>query len=177
MSRVAKMPIIIPNDIEVNIKGQFITIKNKNNELNYVINKSVDVNYNNNILTFKPKIGFIDGWIQAGTTRSILNSIIIGITEGFTKKLQLIGVGYRVSVKDNIINLLLGFSHAINHKLPVGIVAECPSQTEIVLKGADKQLVGQVAADLRSYRPPEPYKGKGIRYANEIINIKEAKKK
>lgn len=108
---------------------------------------------------------------------ALLNSMVIGVTEGFTKKLQLVGVGYRAAVKGNVINLSLGFSHPVDHQLPAGITAECPTQTEIVLKGADKQVIGQVAADLRAYRRPEPYKGKGVRYADEVVRTKEAKKK
>ncbi len=113
-------------------------------------------------LTFGPRDGYADGWAQAGTARALLNSMVIGVTEGFTKKLQLVGVGYRAAVKGNVINLSLGFSHPVDHQLPAGITAECPTQTEIVLKGADKQVIGRVAADLRAYRRPEPYKGKGV---------------
>ncbi|EJS87964.1 50S ribosomal protein L6, partial [Pasteurella multocida subsp. multocida str. Anand1_cattle] len=113
---------------------------------------------------------------QAGTARALVNAMVIGVTEGFTKKLQLVGVGYRAQIKGNAVALSLGFSHPVEHALPAGITAECPSQTEIVLKGADKQLIGQVAADIRAYRRPEPYKGKGVRYADEVVRIKEAKK-
>jgi len=138
---------------------------------------AVEVKHADNTLTFGPRDGYADGWAQAGTARALLNSMVIGVTEGFTKKLQLVGVGYRAAVKGNVINLSLGFSHPVDHQLPAGITAECPTQTEIVLKGADKQVIGQVAADLRAYRRPEPYKGKGVRYADEVVRTKEAKKK
>ncbi len=177
MSRVAKTPVVIPADVKVKLNGQIISIKGKNGELTRTIHKSVTVKQKDNTLNFAPRNDFTDAWAQAGTTRALLNTMMIGVTEGFTKKLQLVGVGYRASVKDNIINLALGFSHPIKHNLPIGVSAECPSHTEIVLKGADKQVVGQAAADLRAYRRPEPYKGKGIRYVDEVVRTKEAKKK
>lgn len=177
MSRVAKAPVVIPAGVEVKLDGQEITIKGKNGELKRTVHKAVEVKQADNVLMFAPREGYSDGWAQAGTTRALLNSMVTGVTEGFTKKLQLVGVGYRAAVKGNVINLSLGFSHPVEHTLPAGVTAECPSQTEIVLKGADKQLIGQVAADLRAYRRPEPYKGKGIRYADEVVRTKEAKKK
>lgn len=177
MSRVAKAPVVIPAGVEVKLNDQVISIKGKNGELTRTINDAVEVKYADNALTFGPRDGFVDGWAQAGTARALLNSMVIGVTEGFTKKLQLVGVGYRAAVKGDVVNLSLGFSHPIDHKLPAGITAECTSQTEIMLKGADKQLIGQVAAELRAYRRPEPYKGKGVRYADEVVRIKEAKKK
>ena len=177
MSRVAKAPVVIPAGVEVKLNGQEISIKGKNGELARTINKAVEIKQADNMLTFAPREGFADGWAQAGTTRALLNAMVIGVTEGFTKKLQLVGVGYRAAVKGNAVNLSLGFSHPVEHQLPAGITAECPTQTEIVLKGADKQLIGQVAADLRAYRRPEPYKGKGVRYADEVVRTKEAKKK
>ncbi|MFC0140465.1 50S ribosomal protein L6 [Erwinia mallotivora] len=177
MSRVAKAPVVIPAGVEVKLDGQVITIKGKNGELTHTINAAVEVKFADNVLTFAPREGFPDGWAQAGTTRALLNSMVIGVTEGFSKKLQLVGVGYRAAVKGNSVSLALGFSHPVDHELPAGITAECPTQTEIVLKGADKQLIGQVAADLRDYRRPEPYKGKGVRYADEVVRTKEAKKK
>ncbi|XOD70214.1 MAG: 50S ribosomal protein L6 [Sodalis sp. (in: enterobacteria)] len=177
MSRVAKEAIVIPDNVEVRLNGQDISIKGKNGELTRTIHEATDVRYVDNKLTFSPRAGYANGWALAGTMRAILNSMVIGVTNGFTKKLQLVGVGYRAVVKGNMLNLFLGFSHHIDHQLPAGITAECPSQTEIILKGADKQIIGQVAADLRAYRRPEPYKGKGVRYADEIILTKEAKKK
>ncbi|KAA1176545.1 50S ribosomal protein L6 [Photorhabdus heterorhabditis] len=177
MSRVAKAPVVIPAGVEVKLDGQVISIKGKNGELSRIIHSAVEVKHADNQLTFAPRDGYVDGWAQAGTTRSLLSAMVIGVTEGFTKKLQLVGVGYRAAVKGNVVNLSLGFSHPVDHELPAGITAECPSQTEIVLKGADKQVIGQVAAELRAYRRPEPYKGKGVRYADEVVRIKEAKKK
>ncbi|RXY60907.1 hypothetical protein DD568_21310 [Klebsiella pneumoniae] len=165
MSRVAKAPVVVPAGVDVKINGQVITIKGKNGELTRTLNDAVEVKHADNALTFGPRDGYADGWAQAGTARALLNSMVIGVTEGFTKKLQLVGVGYRAAVKGNVVNLALGFSHPVDHQLPAGITAECPTQTEIVLKGADKQVIGQVAADLRAYRRPEPYKGKGVRYA------------
>lgn len=176
MSRVAKAPVVIPAGVEVKLNGQVISIKGKNGELTRTIHDAVEVKQEANALTFAPREGFANAY-QAGTTRALLNAMVVGVTEGFTKKLQLVGVGYRAAVKGNVVNLALGFSHPIDHQLPAGITAECPSQTEIVLKGADKQVIGQVAADLRAYRRPEPYKGKGVRYADEVVRTKEAKKK
>jgi large subunit ribosomal protein L6 len=177
MSRVAKAPVVIPAGVEVKLNGQVISIKGKNGELSREIHNAVEVTHADSQLTFAPREGFSDAWAQAGTTRALLNAMVIGVNEGFTKKLQLVGVGYRAAVKGNVVSLSLGFSHPVEHQLPEGITAECPSQTEIVLKGADKQVIGQVAADLRAYRRPEPYKGKGVRYADEVVRTKEAKKK
>lgn len=177
MSRVAKAPVVIPAGVEVKLDGQVISIKGKNGELTRTINDAVVVEHAENALTFAPREGFANAWAQAGTTRALLNAMVIGVTEGFSKKLQLVGVGYRAAIKGDVVSLALGFSHPVEHKLPAGITAECPTQTEIVLKGADKQSIGQVAADLRAYRRPEPYKGKGVRYADEVVRTKEAKKK
>lgn len=177
MSRVAKAPVNIPAGVQVSLSGQLLTVKGKNSELSRTIHNSVEVKENNGALTFAPREGFAGADAQAGTARALVNAMVIGVTEGFTKKLQLVGVGYRAQVKGNTVSLSLGFSHPVEHTLPAGITAECPSQTEIVLKGADKQLIGQVAADIRAYRKPEPYKGKGVRYADEVVRTKEAKKK
>lgn len=169
MSRVAKAPVVVPAGVDVKVNGQVITIKGKNGELTRTLNDAVEVKHADNALTFGPRDGYVDGWAQAGTARALLNSMVIGVTEGFTKKLQLVGVGYRAAVKGDVVNLALGFSHPVEHKLPAGITAECPTQTEIVLKGADKQVIGQVAADLRAYRRPEPYKGKGVRDRKSVV--------
>ena len=177
MSRVAKAPVVIPAGVEVKLNGQVISIKGKNGELSRNIHNAVEVKHADNQLTFGPRDGYTDAWAQAGTTRALVNAMVVGVTEGFSKKLQLVGVGYRAAVKGDVENLSVGFSHPVEHKLPAGVTAECPTQTEIVLKGADKQVIGQIAADLRAYRRPEPYKGKGIRYADEVVRIKEAKKK
>lgn len=177
MSRVAKAPIVVPAGVEVKLDGQVISVKGKNGELTRQINDAVIVCLAENTLTFLPREGYVDAWAQAGTARALIYSMVVGVTEGFNRKLLLVGVGYRAQLKGNTIGLSLGFSHSVEHKLPAGITAECPSQTEIVLKGADKQLIGQVAADIRAYRRPEPYKGKGVRYADEVVRTKEAKKK
>ncbi|WP_395480198.1 50S ribosomal protein L6 [Candidatus Curculioniphilus buchneri] len=181
MSRVAKVPIVIPPNVEITINEQNVLVKGPNGELIYTVHEIVRIHKIDGQLTFIPcdEEGrrHINGWILAGTTRALLNSMIIGVTEGFTKKIQLIGVGYRAIIKNKVLSLFLGFSHHINYILPNDVIAECPSQTEIILKGINKQVIGQVAADLRSFRRPEPYKGKGIRYANEVVHTKEAKKK
>ncbi|AEO08278.1 50S ribosomal protein L6 [Buchnera aphidicola] len=178
MSRIAKCPIIIPSDINVQLYSQSISVQGKYGNLSRIINKSVKIEYVNNTILFSPRLGFSDGWAQAGTARALVNSMVIGVSKQFIKKLQLSGVGYRVSViKGNKINMSLGYSHTITYYIPKGIDIENPSPTEIIIRGIDKQLVGQTAANLRSYRIPEPYKGKGIRYSDEVVRIKEAKKK
>lgn len=177
MSRVAKAPVNIPAGVEVKLDGQLLTVKGKNGELSRIIHNAVEVNHDANALTFAPRAGVANADAQAGTARALVNAMVIGVTEGFTKKLQLVGVGYRAQMKGNIVALSLGFSHPVEHTLPAGVTGECPSQTEIILKSADKQLIGQVAADIRAYRRPEPYKGKGVRYSDEVVRTKEAKKK
>ncbi|WP_367971185.1 50S ribosomal protein L6 [Vibrio scophthalmi] len=177
MSRVAKAPVAIPAGVEVKLNGQEVTVKGAKGELTRVLNNAVVIAQEENNLTFGPREGVVNAWAQAGTARALVNNMVIGVTEGFVKKLTLKGVGYRAAIKGNAVGLTLGFSHPVEHELPAGITAECPSQTEIVITGCDKQVVGQVAADIRSYRAPEPYKGKGVRYADENVRTKEAKKK
>ena len=177
MSRVAKAPVDIASGVEVSIAGQDITVKGKNGTLSRTFNEAVEVVQEENQLKTTPRDGFENGWAQAGTARAILNAMVIGVSQGFEKKLQLNGVGYRAQAQGKKLNLTLGFSHPVVYEMPEGISVETPSQTEIVVKGADKQLVGQVAANIRGYRPPEPYKGKGVRYADEVVRRKEAKKK
>ena len=177
MSRVAKAPVAIPAGVEVKLNGQEVTVKGSKGELTRVLNNAVVIAQEENNLTFGPKEGVANAWAQAGTARALVNNMVVGVTEGFTKKLTLKGVGYRAAMKGNSVALTLGFSHPVEHALPEGIKAECPSQTEIIITGCDKQVVGQVAADIRSYRQPEPYKGKGVRYADEQVRRKEAKKK
>lgn len=177
MSRIAKAPIELPSGVDVNIAGQDVTVKGKNGTLSISVNDVVAVNQTENMLTFEPRGGASNGWAQAGTARAIVNNMVIGVASGFEKNLTLIGVGYRAQVQGSAINLTLGFSHPVVYNLPQGVTAETPSQTEIVLKSADKQLLGQVAAEIRAYRPPEPYKGKGVRYSDEYVRRKEAKKK
>ena len=177
MSRVAKAPVSIPAGVEVKVDGQTITVKGKTASLTKTFNDAVEIKVADNQVTFEPRTGFDNSDAQAGTARAIVNSLVSGIAKPFEKKLTLIGVGYRASVKGNVLSLALGFSHPVDHVIPKGVTAECPSQTEIILKSADKALLGQVAADVRAYRAPEPYKGKGIRYSDEYVRIKETKKK
>jgi large subunit ribosomal protein L6 len=177
MSRIAKAPITVPAGVEVKVNGQEITVKGGKSELVRTLNDAVVVNLEDGVLTFSPVAGVTDAWAQAGTARANVNNMVVGVTEGFKKTLLLQGVGYRAQVKGQEINLTLGFSHPVVYALPEGITATAPSQTEIILEGSDKQQVGQVAAEIRGFRPPEPYKGKGVRYADENVRRKEAKKK
>lgn len=177
MSRIAKAPITLPAGVEIKVEDKTVSVKGAKGSVTGPLNKSVAITNENGVLSFSPKGNSVDGWAQAGTARSLVNNMITGVTQGFEKRLQLVGVGYRAQVQGNVVNLTLGFSHPVSHQLPEGITAETPSQTEIVVRGADKQVVGQVAAQIRGYRPPEPYKGKGVKYADERILRKEAKKK
>ena len=170
-------PIEIPSGVDVNVNDRAVSVKGSKGTMEHTLHPSVDITKDDNVLTFIPKEGVQGSGAQAGTARSLINSMIVGVTEGFEKKLELVGVGYRAQAQGKTVNLTLGFSHPVNYELPEGITAETPSQTEIVIRGIDKQRVGQVAADIRAYRPPEPYKGKGVKYAGEHIVRKEAKKK
>lgn len=171
-------PLAIPTGVEVNVNDRNINVKGSKGTMEHKLHVSVNINKDDNVLTFVPsEVGGKGALAQAGTARSLLNSMIIGVTNGFEKKLELVGVGYRAQAQGNTVNLTLGFSHPVSYQLPEGITAETPTQTEIVIRGIDKQRVGQVAADIRAYRPPEPYKGKGVKYAGEHIVRKEAKKK
>ncbi|UCB53750.1 MAG: 50S ribosomal protein L6 [Thiotrichales bacterium] len=177
MSRIAKKPVEIPSGVEVNISGQTVSVKGKNGSMSMELNEKVQLRQEDNAINFSGKEG-VDGAIaMAGTMRSLVSNMVVGVSQGFEKKLELIGVGYRAQAQGNKLNLTLGFSHPVIYDVPEGISIETPSQTEIVIKGADKQKVGQVSADIRAYRPPEPYKGKGVRYADERVIRKEAKKK
>ncbi|MGJ8682033.1 50S ribosomal protein L6, partial [Paraglaciecola sp.] len=178
MSRIAKAPVDVLSGVEVSIAGQEITVKGKKGTLTRVFNDVVEVVQEDAQLKVAPrKENAVNGWAQAGTARSLLNNMIVGVAEGFEKKLLLNGVGYRAQAQGKKLNLTLGFSHPVAYEMPEGISVETPSQTEIIVKGVDKQLIGQVAANIRAYRPPEPYKGKGVRYADEVVRRKEAKKK
>lgn len=177
MSRIANYPVELPAGVEVGLKGQDITVKGKNGTLAIQIHSSVEVRQNEKVLTFAARDGAANSNAMAGTTRALINNMVKGVNEGFERKLQLNGVGYRAKASGSTLNLTLGFSHPIDYEVPEGVKVETPSQTEIVLKSADKQLLGQVAAKVRSFRPPEPYKGKGVRYADEQVRRKEAKKK
>ncbi|GMQ96479.1 MAG: 50S ribosomal protein L6 [Gammaproteobacteria bacterium] len=177
MSRVAKKPINLPPGVQVNISTDGVSVKGPKGELSFVPNPLVQVKQQDGALTTSVNSSDPESWAQAGTARAILNNLVIGVTQGFEKKLELVGVGYRAQVQGKTLNLTLGFSHPVDIPVPDGINIETPSQTEVVISGIDKQMVGQVAADIRAWRPPEPYKGKGIKYANEHIVRKEAKKK
>jgi large subunit ribosomal protein L6 len=177
MSRIANNPVEIPSGVEVNISGQSMSVKGKNGNMSMEVNNMVQVRQEDNVLMFSGKEG-VDGSVaMAGTMRSLVNNMVVGVSQGFEKKLELVGVGYRAQAQGNKLNLTLGFSHPVVYDVPEGISVETPTQTEIVVKGADKQKVGQVSAEIRAYRPPEPYKGKGVRYSDERVIRKEAKKK
>ena len=177
MSRVAKAPVTLPAGVTVTQNGQVVTFKGKNGELALDVNPAVEVVVDGKVLRTNPRDGFDGANAQAGTARALINNLVTGVSEGFTRKLELVGVGYRAKAEGKVLNLSLGFSHPVAFEVPNGITIETPTQTEVVVKGADKQLVGQVAANIRAYRKPEPYKGKGVRYANENVRRKEAKKK
>jgi len=177
MSRVAKSPVELPSGVEIKIDGQAVSVKGSKGSLEHTVHNSVAVSQEGNVLSFAPKDGSKSAMALAGTTRALLNNMVTGVSQGFEKKLQLVGVGYRAQAQGQKLNLTLGFSHPVDYPVPEGVTVETPSQTEVVVKGSDKQKVGQVAAEIRAYRPPEPYKGKGVKYADEIIMRKEAKKK
>ncbi len=177
ISRVAKNPVQVPQGTEVKISGRDITIKGKLGEIHHVMHSAVQIKLIDNVLQISPANESSEANAIAGTTRALTNNMVIGVSTGFQRKLVLVGVGYRAKVQGNILNLSLGFSHPVDYTLPDGVTAETPTQTEIVLKGVDKQMVCQVAANIRSIRPPEPYKGKGVRYNDEVIILKEVKKK
>jgi len=177
MSRVAKAPISVASGVEVKIDGQDVTVKGAKGTLELSVHESIAVSLDDAVLTVKPVEETKSSWAMAGTMRALLNNMVIGAGTGFQKKLQLVGVGYRAQGKGKTLSLSLGFSHPVDYTVPEGITIETPSQTEILVSGSDKQKVGQVAAEIRGYRPPEPYKGKGVRYADERIIRKEAKKK
>ena len=175
MSRIAKSPVIIPTGVDVNVNGQMVTAKGNKGTLEQLVHQSVAIVKEDNQVTVQGKGSGKNA--MAGTMRTLINNMVVGVTQGFEKKLQLIGVGYRAKVQGSVLNLTLGFSHPVNYAIPAGISIETPSNTDVVVKGANKQLVGQVAADIRAYRPPEPYKGKGVRYTDEYVRRKDAKKK
>lgn len=177
MSRVAKSPVEIPSGVELKQSGQELVVKGSKGQLTLNVNPLVAVEVEGSAATVKPVSESKEAWAMAGTYRSLVNNMVTGVSKGFERKLELIGVGYRAQAKGKVLNLTLGFSHPVDYELPEGVTAETPSQTEILLKSADKQLLGQVAANVRSFRPPEPYKGKGVRYADEYVRRKEAKKK
>ncbi|EXI87883.1 MAG: 50S ribosomal protein L6 [Candidatus Accumulibacter sp. BA-94] len=177
MSRVAKKPIILPSGVSVVVTGERISVKGPLGSLDFAANPAVTVEEEGGSLLCKPVAGAQQADALSGTVRAVVANMVTGVSAGFERKLNLVGVGYRAQAQGETLNLSLGFSHPVAYKLPAGITAVTPTQTEIVIKGVDRQLVGQVAAEVRSYRTPEPYKGKGVRYADEVVVIKETKKK
>lgn len=177
MSRVAKSPVSIPAGVEVKLDGQAMTVKGKAGTLSLDVHDTVEINHSDNVLTLSGRDDSNGAWAMAGTMRALVNNMVTGVSEGFEKKLILNGVGYRAKATGNVVNLTVGLSHPVDYELAEGLSAQTPTQTEIVVRGIDKQAVGQAASEIRSYRPPEPYKGKGIRYADEFVRRKEAKKK
>ena len=177
MSRVGKQPVVIPAGVEVSIKEDQISVKGSGGTLSLAQNVLVKVSNSEGKLTFAPINESREADAMSGTFRQLVNNMVVGVSKGFEKKLSLVGVGYKASAAGNKLNLAVGFSHPVNIEMPAGITVATPTPTEILIKGADRQRVGQVAAEIRAIRPPEPYKGKGIRYADEKITIKETKKK
>ena len=176
MSRIGKNPIVLPAGVVVTV-GEQITVKGPLGTLNTSAHPAVKVEVEGLNVSVSKNDGQVNGSAMWGTMRANLNNMVIGVSKGFEKKLQLVGVGYRAQAQGDVLNLSLGFSHPVAHKMPAGVKVECPTQTEILIKGSDKQQVGQVAAEVRAYRKPEPYKGKGVRYSDEVVVIKETKKK
>ncbi len=178
MSRIAKAPITVPSGIDFSLSGNEVKVKGGKIEQTLTLHDLVNANFEDGLVTVQP----IDennqqAWAMAGTMRSLISNMVEGVSKGFEKRLTLMGVGYRAQAQGSKLNLTLGFSHPVEYELPEGVTAETPTQTEIVLKAADKQKLGQAAAKIRAFRPPEPYKGKGVRYSDEYVRRKEAKKK
>ncbi len=177
MSRIAKAPVELPKGVEFRQDGNRVTLKGGNGELSLELNSEVELQQEENALLLRPRSGSRFSTAIAGTMRALLANMAKGVSDGFEKKLELKGVGYRAQAQGKTLNLSLGFSHPVVYEAPEGVSIETPSQTEIVVRGADKQKVGQAAAEIRGFRPPEPYKGKGVRYSDERVQLKEAKKK
>ena len=177
MSRIANAPVVLPKGVEAKLSDGSVALKGSKGNLNLDLHDSVAVEQDGDSLKISARDNSRKSVALAGTFRSLINNMVLGVSEGFQKKLELQGVGYRAKAQGKTINITVGYSHPIDYALPEGVTAETPSQTEIVISGADKQRVGQVAAEIREFRPPEPYKGKGIRYADERVYRKEAKKK
>ena len=177
MSRVAKKPIELPKGVEFTQSDGVVKVKGPKGELSLELNSEVQVGVEDNVASFAPRSGSRFATAISGTTRALVANMVTGVTDGFERKLELVGVGYRAKAQGQKLDLTLGFSHPIAFQVPEGVTVETPSQTEILVKGIDKQKVGQVAAEIRRFRPPEPYKGKGVRYSDERVQLKEAKKK
>ncbi|ATJ84411.1 50S ribosomal protein L6 [Halomonas beimenensis] len=176
MSRVAKYPVKLPAGVELKLDGDQLSVKGGQGTLSMTVHPDVVIAQEEGQVTFQPSES-AKSWAMVGTTRALVQNLVTGVSEGFTKSLEINGVGYRAQAKGQTLNLTLGFSHPVDYELPEGVTAETPKNTTIVLKSADKQKLGQVAAEIRAFRPPEPYKGKGIRYGDEQVRRKEAKKK
>lgn len=177
MSRIANSPVMVPPAVEIREDGRLLTVKGPKGTLEHRLHDLVEVSHGDGELRVSSRGGSKQANALAGTTRSLVNNMVIGVSDGFERKLELVGVGYRAQAKGKVLNLALGLSHPVDYALPEGVTAETPSQTEIILRGSDKQQLGQVAAEIRAFRPPEPYKGKGVRYSDEVVIRKEAKKK
>lgn len=177
MSRVAKMPVVLPKGVEIALGADIIEVKGVGGKLSMPTNSLVKIENQDGSLSFQAVDESRDSKAMSGTMRQLVNNMVVGVSTGFEKKLSLLGVGFKASTQGNVLNLSVGFSHPVDKEMPEGITASTPSPTEVVIKGADRQRVGQVAAEIRAIRPPEPYKGKGIRYADERVVIKETKKK
>jgi len=177
MSRIAKEPVELPKGVEFSLSDNAVTLKGSKGTLSMELNSEVELTHEENLLTVRPRSGSRFAVAISGTMRALLANMVQGVSEGFEKKLELVGVGYRAQAQGSKLSLTLGFSHPVVYRVPEGISVETPSQTEVVIKGTDKQKVGQVAAEIRHFRPPEPYKGKGVRYHDERVVMKEAKKK
>ncbi len=177
MSRIASSPVEIPKGVEVSLNGQELSIKGSKGQLNLTVHQLVEISQEDDVLKFGPAKNGKKPVAMAGTFRSIVNNMVIGVSQGFQKELELRGVGYRAQMQGKKLNLTLGFSHPVEYPIPDGIDIETPTQTQIIVRGIDKQVVGQISAEIRAFRPPEPYKGKGVRYADEQVKRKEAKKK
>ncbi|MDG2018673.1 MAG: 50S ribosomal protein L6 [Porticoccaceae bacterium] len=177
MSRIANNPVAVPQGVEVTVSDSDISVKGAKGTLAMAINPQVEVVKGDNVLTFAARSGDTFARAMSGTTRALVNNMVVGVTQGFETKLDLVGVGYRAQVQGKKLNLTLGFSHPVVYELPEGVSAETPSQAEVLLKSADKQKLGQAVAEIRAFRPPEPYKGKGVQISGEYIRRKEAKKK
>lgn len=176
MSRVAKYPVKVPAGVDVKLDGDQLTVKGSQGTLSMTVHPDVAIGQEEGQVTFNPSES-AKSWAMVGTTRALVQNLVTGVSEGFTKTLEIVGVGYRAQASGKTLNLTLGFSHPVEYTLPEGVTAETPKNTTIVLKSANKQQLGQVAAEIRAFRPPEPYKGKGIRYGDEQVRRKEAKKK
>ena len=177
MSRVAKQPITVPSGVELKIDGRTVTVTGPKGTLEHRLHDTVEVQRDGGTVNCNAREGADNGMALAGTTRAVINNMVVGVSEGFERRLQLVGVGFRAQMQGSALNLALGFSHPVKFQTPEGVTLETPSLTEIVVRGVDKQRVGQAAAEIRSFRPPEPYKGKGVKYSDELIRRKEAKKK